>query len=496
MNGWRQRSYMEAKVQDAINAFNAIVGPEYVLQDEEKRRFFSQDLSVNMLELAAVVVQPGSAEEVAAVVKEATSRGLSVIPRGGGMSYTQGYLPVNAHSVLVDTRRLNKIIEVNVDDMYVTAECGVTWEQLTEALEPHGVRTPFWGTLSGQHATLGGGLGNNATLLGASRYGTMAESVINIEVVLANGDIISTGSAARNAAPYFRYFGPDLTGLFIGDAGAFGIKTKVTMKLIKAPAVLVAASFGFRELRDMIAAQTEMGRLKIASELYSCDPDYHASFVNMGFTYLADYPWSLHFTVDETDEETAQLLLDKLRAVAQKYGDELENTLPLATRAVPFARLRSSGGRLVLPIHTLVPYSRAYDAYRLIQSFMAEHDSVLKQHNISMSIRTSAGTNAMLLEPMFYWNDQYTPLHLQGMDTDEVERLSSLEPGLAARQAVTELRRELATRFYEFGGVSMQLGKYYDWKSYLNEENWALLKAMKGVFDPDGLMNPGALGLS
>lgn len=112
-----------------IQALEGIVGKDHVITDAEERAFFSTDVFYKP-EPAEVVVAPGTPEEVAAVVREATRAGMAVVARGGGMSYTAGYAPERTDTVMVDTRRLNRILEINTEDMYVVVECGVTWKQL------------------------------------------------------------------------------------------------------------------------------------------------------------------------------------------------------------------------------------------------------------------------------------------------------------------------------------------------------------------------------
>lgn len=487
---------MTTGLSSTIDKLKQAVGQEHVLIDEKSCRYFSQDLSLTKLATAAAVVQPGSTAEVAEVVKIAAAHGLAVVPRGGGMSYTMGYMPRRPESVLIDTRRMSKIVEINTTDMYVTVEAGCTWAELNDALQEHNVRTPFWGPFSGLFATVGGGLGQNCTFHGASRYGTMADSVLAVEVVTGTGEVLQTGAGANEAgSPFFRYFGPDLTGLFIADAGALGVKTKVTMRLVPAPPVLVAASFAFKSVEDMITTQAELGRLNTASELYSMDRYYHESFAQMGFTYLRDHDWSLHFTVDEMDETAAKQTLGRLKEVAGRRGQELEDTLPLASRAVPFVRMRSNGGRLILSVHTLSAYSKALSLVKETQAVLAEYEEQLTRHDIRPAIRTSAIQNAMVIEPLFYWRDEFDPLRLEGLDPDEAETFVSPPANLEGRQVVFELRERLSRLYFERGGVAMQLGKFYDLGGNVANANWALLKSLKQILDPQGLMNPGALGL-
>ena len=179
-------------------------------------------------------MQPATVEELSAVVREVTGAGFAVIPRGGGMSYTKGYTPDREATISVDTRRLDRIVEINTEDMYVTVECGCTWKQLYEALRDKGVRTPYYGPLSGMFATVGGALSQNSLFLGSGIYNTVAESVLGLEIVTANGSVVRTGSwAHKNSNPFYRHFGPDLTGIFTADTGALGFKARATLRLVK-----------------------------------------------------------------------------------------------------------------------------------------------------------------------------------------------------------------------------------------------------------------------
>ena len=139
-----------------IGDLRALVGAAHVITDEKEREFFSTDVFYKADAVAAFVVAPGNKDELAKAVGMTTRAGFAIVPRGGGMSYTGGYRPIRADSVIVDTRRLDKIVEINAEDMYVTVECGTTWKKLYEALKARGLRTPYFGPFSGMYATVGG----------------------------------------------------------------------------------------------------------------------------------------------------------------------------------------------------------------------------------------------------------------------------------------------------------------------------------------------------
>lgn len=122
----------------------AVVGADNLLTDDESRRFYSTDVYRQADVLAMAVARPGTVDELREVVKLCSGARCSMVARGGGASYTDGYLPVREKTVCVDTGRL-KQISVNEQDMYVTAEAGVTWEELYIELKSRGLRTPFWG---------------------------------------------------------------------------------------------------------------------------------------------------------------------------------------------------------------------------------------------------------------------------------------------------------------------------------------------------------------
>ncbi len=249
------------------------MGAEHVLTDTEDREFYSQDIYRTADDIAAAVVRPGNPEEVARATAAATSAGFSVLARGGGSSYTGGLLPDRPNSVVIDTKRLDRVVEINTDDMYVVVEVGCTWQELHLALKPHGVRPPFWGPASGGTATIGGSLSQNAILHGSALYGAAAESVLGLEVVLADGSLVPTGSGSTvGAKPFFRHYGPDLTGIFLGDTGALGIKTRAVLRLMRTPPSARFASFEFADGQQFAEAMAEVARSRLVTMCFGMDP--------------------------------------------------------------------------------------------------------------------------------------------------------------------------------------------------------------------------------
>ena len=144
--------------------------------------------------------------------------------------------------------------------MFITVEAGVTWKRIHEALAPFGLRLPFYGTFSGARATVGGGLSNGALFHGTARHGTGADGVLGLELVLADGTLLRTGQAGFGGKPFYRTFGPDLTGLFLHDCGAFGIKVEATLRLIRSPGHSGHASFVLPDIERAALLLAEVTR--------------------------------------------------------------------------------------------------------------------------------------------------------------------------------------------------------------------------------------------
>ena len=220
------------------------------------------------------VATPRHVDDVIALVRLARELKLSLATRGAGLSYSAGYIPSNARTVIVDMSAMNRIVEINAIDRYVTVEAGVTWATLRDALQPLGLTTPFWGTFSGRHATIGASLSQGAKFYGSASRGMSAESALALKVVTGEAKLLTTGSAATPVAPspFFRNYGPDLTGAFLGDCGAFGIKTEATLMLVPAAGATAFCSFSFEDPVAQMRAMSEVGAEMLAAECLGIDP--------------------------------------------------------------------------------------------------------------------------------------------------------------------------------------------------------------------------------
>ncbi|MSO64738.1 MAG: FAD-binding oxidoreductase [Alphaproteobacteria bacterium] len=523
-----------SNIEPLIKNLQAIVGADRVITDPKERAYYSNDVFYQQ-ESADIVVQPADKDQLARAVAEAVRTGYTVVPRGGGMSYTAGYVPDRAASMIVDTKRLNRIIEINAEDMYVTVECGVTWKQLYEALKEKGLRTPYFGPFSGIHATVGGALSQNSVFFGSGIYGPVSDSVLGLEVALADGRLIKTGSAATpfNPSPFFRTYGPDLTGMFLADTGALGFKVQATLKLIHFPAVQLFASFSFDEDAHLVGAMSEVARRGLAQECYGFDPyllELRMKFEGLaqdikslgalvrsgksllgglkdaakvavaGRRFMEGVSYAMHVTVEGRDKADAESALKQVREIATKHGREIENSLPKLVRANPFVptnRLLGPEGQRWVPIHVILPHSRVVPMLRALDRYFQDNAKLVEDNGIEWGyLSTVIGPTAFLCEPTFFWPDSHYQVHQRHIEPAHYAKLKRFPENLKAREAMGKIRKDLAKLFMEFGSIHLQIGKMYPYRDSRDPTTYALLQAVKDYVDPHHLMNPGSLGLT
>lgn len=511
----------------ALDLIREAIGEDHVKFDQETTEFYSMDLMFAD-KVAQAIVAPGTQEELSEVVRIAYEHDLPIVPRGGGMSYTRGYVPTRERSIVVDMRRINRIVEINETDLFITVEAGCTWEQVHEALKDTDLRTPYWGPVSGVHATVGGALSQGSMFFGSATYGPVAESVLSVTAVIAEGKMISTGSKAnRGKVPFHRYFGPDFTGLFLTDTGSMGLKAEASLRLIRRPKAFAVASFGFDNFVDLYEAQAELARHRLASECFALDPFLGGKRTNLkswteganivknvaksgglkavvglvkgGTDFIEEYDYSMHLTVEGLDDEDCQKRLKLINGICLQKGGRIEPTVPQVLRAQPFQHvggyLLGENGKRWVPIHANLPISKIPVAYEKTAQYFLDHKDVLEEHEIETGFSTSIAGTDMIFEPQFFWPDEVTAFHKGMMKPEDVKAYVDNPAGPAANDAVQKIMRDLTDIYLELGAVHQQLGKFYRYKDALDPVNWDLLTEFKRSVDPKGLINPDALGL-
>jgi D-lactate dehydrogenase (cytochrome) len=324
-----------------------------------------------------------------------------------------------------------------------------------------------------------------------------------------------------------------LTGLFVHDAGALGIKARASLRLIRTPAFADYLSFGFADRDQAIEALSEIGRSELAEDAYLMDPDKTraalapadltrdaqmlakvvgnersllrglkagARLALAGRDFIHAGCYSLHLVCAGRSEGAVDGDMAAACAVASRLGGRaLPNSIARAGRADIFAPLDSivgpTGDRWVA-LNAKVPHSEAHALVRDTEALIARHKIELDRLGVVMSrLLTVMSNHAFSYEPVFNWHDEWLPMHHATLSDAARARLTEPAPAFEARALVMKIRTEIVALFADHGAASNQIGRTYAYASILRPESRALLQAVKRAVDPNGLINPGALEL-
>ena len=215
-----------------------IVGPDRVSCDRGELYCYSFDSSY-VRGQADFAVRPRDVEEVSRVVRLASAAGVPIVPRGSASGLTGGAVPVKG-GIVVDMTGMNRLLEVDVENLQVVVEPGIIHKTLNKQLAKQGFFFPP-DPGSSDMCSVGGLIANGGSGMHSVKYGTVKDYVLDLEVVLPDGDVINTGcKAPKTSAGY------DLTHLFVGSEGTLGIVTKARLRICPLPEArsVVVATFG------------------------------------------------------------------------------------------------------------------------------------------------------------------------------------------------------------------------------------------------------------
>jgi len=246
-------------------ALAQIVGQEHASTAESVLRLHSEDQSSHALVMPDVVVWPENTQQVSEIVKYANENNIAITGWGAGSSLEGNSVPLKG-GIVIDFGRMNQILTVHENDFQVTVQPGIFYRDMNESLSRYGL---FFAPDPGANASIGGMVANNAAGTRTVRYGATRDNVLALEVVLANGEIIQTGSrSVKQSAGY------DLTHLITGSEGTLGLVTQATLKLHPLPehfSAVLASFDSTAEAADAVYGIMGSGLNPAALELLDAD---------------------------------------------------------------------------------------------------------------------------------------------------------------------------------------------------------------------------------
>lgn len=266
----------------------------------------------NLPPLADFIVYPGSAEEVSKVLVIANYYKIPVYPWGGGSGSQGGALPVKG-GILLDTKRMNHVLDFDEKSMTVTVETGMIFTQLEWYANERGYSLMHYPS-SINCGTVGGFLAHNGIGVLSTKYGKIDDQCLSLEVVIPNGQTLKTSPVPKHSS------GPNLTAMFIGSEGTLGVITKATFKLFKLPEVRKFRAFLFKSVEDGVNAGRDLVHQVKPSIIRLYDEAETVSLIRkvIGFAKPGAFMnVAIEGAADDVELEEKHML-----EIAEKYGAE------------------------------------------------------------------------------------------------------------------------------------------------------------------------------
>jgi len=449
-----------------IAQLQTLLGSARVLTSQEDLIPYSFDGTAALKQMPGAVVFPQSGKEVAECVKLAAKAGIAVVTRGSGTGLSGGSVPLSG-CLVICLVRMDKIIELDQQNLTLRAQCGVITKEIDDAAAAVGLfYPPDPGSM--KISTIGGNVAENSGGLRGLKYGVTRDYVMGMEVVLPNGDLIFLGNkCVKDVAGY------SMKDLFIGSEGTLGIITEVLIKLLPRP----QARRTMLALYDSMGAAAETISAIIAARIIPCTLEF---LDRMTVRCVEDFakiglPTDVEALVlMETDghpvvveEEAAQII-----ALAKQHGarevkmaaDEAEGARLASARRSAFSALARMKPTTILEDVT-VPRSE-------LARMVAHINFVAKKHNLLIGTFGHMGDGN--LHPTFLTNER---------DTEEMHRVE-----LALEEIVDETLRLGGTITGEHG---VGLAKKAFLKRQMGDGSYELMRNIKRALDPQALLNPG-----
>lgn len=461
------RRTTNASKPEVLDKLRDIVGEENVVVDPTRVEPYGADAVKEKFPPEAVVF-PESTEQMVSILKLANEYLFPVTARGGGVGYTGGAVPVDG-GIVIGTDRMNKIIEISADDLYAVCQPGIRTFELQQAVEKQGLMfAPD--PASYKDSFIGGNIAENAGGMRTPKYGVTKHHVLGLEVVTATGDIIRTGGkTVKNVVGF------DLTGLMCGSEGMLGIITEATLKLLPMPEATSTVRANFHSMEaacKVLTKFTPLGLLPMAMEVIDkfC---VAAIEENFAFGLSKDAGAILLVAVDGSKEEVEKNARTVERVIAENGGFDVlraqskdeEDKLWDVRRAISPSLMKY--GTLKINEDVVVPRSK-------VPELVAKIEEIGKRHDTFVANFGHAGDGNI-----------HVNFVVDREDAAAVAR---------ARECVSEtfqLSVALGGTISGEHGIGYVKAPYLDYA--IDRPTLEIMKGIKKVFDPNGILNPGKM---
>lgn len=461
-----------------IAELSKIVGDGYISTKQSELLAYSVSASMaSNAVLPGAVVRPADSKQVSQILQVAAKYNIPVTPRSGGSSLQEEVIP-EVDGLVVELLRLNDI-KFHKELRSVTVGAGVTYGVLEKFLKEHNVFLPVYPE-SALVCTVAGNVAVNGAGPGSSLFGCTGELVLDVEAVLPDGRIITTGSEANPYAsgPYQRYsFGPDITGLFIGSLGSFGIITKVSMKVFKRHKYYDHNTFGFETHEQAEQFMVDVKQNDINGVFTSL---YEGPVLELFMDMIGEelgvpkYEWpfrTVSMTIGRVREDLLKSDAELAKKLCVKHGGHV-----IGISQLPY---QEWNGRLwffvrACYVHgwhwrTLYHHQTPTNAHRSVEEIRRVMD---KYGFLGHTAGFASGHSSFNAYPHLYFDPQ----------------------DLEDEQKIRDAHKELAKTLFKTGAVPFKMAPYWADAIEGMDNYMTFLELIKKTIDPKKLMNPRVLG--
>ncbi len=454
-----------------IEAITTIVGADAVIVQHDDLEKYSHDETEDLVYYPEVVAKPKTPEEVAALLKLCNKHRIPVTPRGAGTGLSGGALPVKG-GLLIAMERFNKVLEIDEQNLQATVEPGVITEEFMNEVAAKGLLYPVDPASKGS-CFIGGNVSHGSGGPRVVKYGTIREYVLNLQVVLASGEIIWTGANTLKYAS-----GYNLTQLMIGSEGTLGIVTKIVVKLIPLPTVdaLMLASFPSNELAcAAVSAIFRAGIVPSALEFMERrGVEWVIEYDNIAFDLKDGVEAFLLIEVDGNNQDVIFADCEKINAVLENYD----------CSDVLFADSSAQKEELWRLRRTVAVSIKSNSIYK-------EEDTVVPRAALPQLIKgiKEVGTKYGF-ESVCYGHAGDGNLHVNIVKTkmSDSDWNNKLKFGI---REIFELTVSLGGTLSGEHGIGLVQREFMPIK--YSDVHFSLWKGIKKAFDPNGILNPGKI---